>query len=79
MKILKITGILVMAMGGVDLLGNLVGFDLWGGFLGINLPEIIWKYSAYIEIIAGYFIFSVGSPSSSEDEHGAEEKETSSE
>jgi len=38
--------------------GSFTGFDLWGT-LGIQLPEIIWKYSAYIEIAIGYGVMSL--------------------
>lgn len=59
--------IILMAVGGmlcvfglVDLIGSFAEFDLWGGFIGIQLPEILWQYSAYLELIVGYFIFKAG-------------------
>ena len=51
---MKIFGIIFIAIGLVDLVGSYADFDLWGGFLGIQLPELLWKYSSYIEIAIGY-------------------------
>ena len=56
-----IGGILVL-FGLVDLIGSYAGFDLWG-VIGIQLPDVIWKYSSYIEIAAGYFLFKFGKSS----------------
>ena len=50
---LKVIGGLLVAFGAVDLVGSFAGFDLWGT-LGIELPDMIWRFSAYIEIAAGY-------------------------
>lgn len=58
---MKIIGILFVIFGLVDLVGSYAEFDLWGGFLGIQLPEIIWKFSAYIEIAIGAALFKFGS------------------
>lgn len=65
--ILKIIGVLLIGFGLVDLLGSFAQFDLWGT-LGIQLPDIIWKFSAYIEIALGYFLFSIGGAEESEGE-----------
>jgi len=54
---MKIVGILIILFGLVDLIGSFTGFDLWGT-IGIQLPEMIWKYSAYIEIAIGYGIMN---------------------
>lgn len=51
---MKIAGILIIAIGLIDLIGSYAGFDLWGGFLGVQLPELLWKFSSYIEIAIGY-------------------------
>ena len=59
---MKIAGIILIAIGAVDLIGSFVGFDLWGT-IGVPLPEIIWRFSAYIEIALGYFLFQQGSGS----------------
>ncbi len=53
----KVVGALLIVFGLVDLIGSFTGFDLWGEFIGVQLPEIIWKYSAYLEIALGYFLF----------------------
>lgn len=42
--------------GAIDFIGSFTGFDLWGS-IGIYLPDIIWQYSAYIEMLAGYLLF----------------------
>ncbi len=56
----------LMALGGflvvfglVDLIGSFAEFDLWGT-LGVQLPDVIWSISAWIEIALGVFLFRVG-------------------
>ena len=66
MKILKIIGVLLVVFGAVDLIGSFAGFDLWGT-IGVTLPEIIWRYSSYIEIGVGMLLFSLGSANSEEE------------
>jgi hypothetical protein len=58
---MKIAGIIIIAFGLVDLIGSYTDFDLWGGFIGVDLPEVLWKYSSYIEIALGYFLMNMGS------------------
>lgn len=58
---MKILGIIIIAFGLVDLIGSYTGFDLWGGFIGVDLPEVLWNYSSYIEMALGYFVMSIGS------------------
>ncbi len=65
MKALKIIGILLIVMGAVDLIGSYAGFDLWGT-LGITLPDLLWKYSSYIEIGLGLLLFNIGSANKEE-------------
>ncbi len=65
MKILKVIGILLVVFGAVDLIGSFTGFDLWGK-IGVTLPELLWKYSSYIEIGIGMLLFSVGSSNKEE-------------
>lgn len=62
---LKIVGVLLMAFGIVDLIGSFAEFDLWME-IGIELPDLIWRFSAYIEIALGYFLFKLGSGSKPE-------------
>ena len=52
---------LVILFGLVDLIGSYVDFDLWGGFMGVELPDIVWQFSSYAEIGIGYLIISLGS------------------
>lgn len=58
---MKIVGIIVIVIGLVDLIGSYMSFDLWGGFIGVELPDILWQYSSYIELLLGYFLFNQGS------------------
>ncbi len=59
MSILKIIGAAIFIFGLVDFGGNFMDFDLWSK-IGIQLPDIVWKYSAYIEMAIGGFLFSMG-------------------
>lgn len=47
---MKIAGVIIIAIGLIDFVGSYAGFDLWGGVLGIELPELLWTYASYIEI-----------------------------
>jgi len=58
---LKIIGIVLILIGIVDFGGTYAEFDLWGGFIGVQLPEFLWQYSAYIEIGLGYLLMNLGS------------------
>ena len=62
---MKILGLLLIVFGVVDLAGSYAEFDLWGGVIGIQLPEVIWKYSSFIEMGLGYFLFNLGKKSDS--------------
>lgn len=57
---LMILGGLIIAFGLVDLAGSYANFDLWGGIIGIQLPEMVWKYSSYGEIVVGVLLFKAG-------------------
>ena len=57
---MKILGILLILFGLVDLIGSYTGFDLWST-LGVSLPEIVWKFSSWIEIGAGWLLLKIGS------------------
>lgn len=70
MNVLKIIGVLLVLFGATDLIGSFAGFDLWGT-LGVALPDLLWKYSAYLEIGAGALLFNLGS--------GKDEAETEAE
>ena len=54
-----IGGILVL-FGITDFISSYAGTDLWGEIIGIQLPEIIWKFSAYAEMLIGYLLFKAG-------------------
>jgi uncharacterized membrane protein YphA (DoxX/SURF4 family) len=56
---MKVIGILLIVFGIVDFISSYKGFDLWRGFVGVNLPDFLWQISAYIEIGLGYFIVSL--------------------
>jgi len=68
---MKIAGIILIIIGLIDAVGSWVGFDFWGGFIGIELPEIIWQFTGYLEIGAGYFLYNL--------DQGAEEDDTETE
>ncbi len=55
-----IVGAILCLFGLADLVSSFMEIDLWGGVLGIQLPEIIWKFSAYIEMLVGYLLFQAG-------------------
>ncbi len=57
--VLMALGAILVVFGLVDLVGSYTDFDLWGK-IGIQLPEMIWKYSAYIEIALGAVLFKLG-------------------
>jgi len=63
---MKIFGIILIAFGLIDLVGSYADFDLWGGFLGINLPDFLWNISSYIEIGIGYLLMKFGTKTSEE-------------
>ncbi len=71
---MKVLGILLILFGVIDLLGAwFFGFDLWGDFIGIELPEIIWTYSGYIEVLVGWLFLRAGSDEPDADEPDADE------
>ena len=56
---MKIAGIIFIAVGLIDLGGSWLGFDLWYT-LGFNLPEIIWRFTSWIELGIGFFLYNIG-------------------
>ena len=69
---MKYIGAFLIMFGIVDFAGSWVGFDLWGGFLGIQLPDIVWQFSAYAELAIGYVLWQMGSKSDKlEDQAGS--------
>lgn len=67
MSLLKIFGGLLIAFGLVDMIGSFTGLDVWGEWIGLDLPEFIWSFTAYIEIGIGYFLIKLGSSDTEED------------
>jgi hypothetical protein len=61
MKIFKIIGGLLVAFGLVDMIGSFTGLDVWGEWFGVELPEVIWSFTAYIEMGIGYSLLKLGS------------------
>ena len=61
MNILKIIGGLFIAFGLVDMIGSFTGLDVWGEWIGLDFPEAIWSFTAYIEMGIGYFLLKIGS------------------
>jgi hypothetical protein len=59
--VLIIVGGVLILFGLVDLIGSFTGFDLWGEWIGVDLPEIIWRFSAWIEIGIGWVLIQIGS------------------
>ena len=66
MNIFKIIGGLLVAFGLVDMIGSFTGLDVWGEWIGVELPEAIWSFTAYIEMGIGYFLLKLGSNDSEE-------------
>ena len=60
---MKIIGGLLIAFGLADVVGSFAGVDVWGEWIGVQLPELIWPFTAYIEMGLGYFLFKLGSGS----------------
>ncbi len=58
---MKIIGGLLIAFGLVDVVGSFAGLDVWGEWIGVNLPDAMWSFTAYIEMGLGYFLFRLGS------------------
>ena len=59
-----IIGYLFVAFGAVDLFGSSLGLDVWGEWIGIQLPKILWKFSAFIEMGIGFFFIIMGTDES---------------
>ena len=63
---MKIIGGLLFAFGVADVVGSFAGVDVWGEWIGVQLPEAIWSFTAYIEMGLGYLLFRLGSGSAKE-------------
>jgi hypothetical protein len=58
---MKIIGGILIAFGLMDVIGSFIGIDVWGEWIGVDLPEFIWYISGYVETGVGYFIYNLGS------------------
>ncbi|HEB59769.1 MAG TPA: hypothetical protein ENJ01_11135 [Gammaproteobacteria bacterium] len=58
---MKILGVLLILFGLTDFIGSYAGLDVWTDWFGIQLPEVIWRFSAWIEIGLGYLLLKAGS------------------
>jgi len=59
---MKYLGYLLIAWGAADLGMSFMDMDLWG-MIGVTLPEMVWKYSAYIAMAAGFGVLQLGKKS----------------
>lgn len=62
-----VIGGLLILFGLIDLIGSFTGLDVWGEWIGIDLPDIIWRFSAWIEIGIGWLLIKFASGSAQED------------
>ena len=54
-------GFFFLIVGAIDIIGSYNDFDLWGDFLGFDLPLWLWMITGYIEISLGFICFSAAS------------------
>jgi len=73
---MKIVGIIIIVFGVADIGLSWVGVDVWGNYIGIQLPDLIWTVSGYIEIAIGYGLMKLGEKG--QDEGNGEEDESRS-
>ena len=64
---MMVVGGILVAFGLVDLIGSFTGFDVWAQ-MGVQLPEVLWNFSAYIELAGGFYLFKAGRPQELEEE-----------
>ncbi len=55
---MKILGVILILFGIADLIGRFMGVDVWEAYIGLELPSALSRFSAYIEIAIGYFLFT---------------------
>ncbi len=66
---MKILGGLLFLFGVADLVGSrFMDVDIWTDYIKVELPEMVWRYSAYIEMGLGLLVMRLGGKSSSDDE-----------
>ena len=64
---MKIAGYLFIGLGIVDVGLSWIGIDLYWE-IGINVPDWLYQWTAWIVMGIGYAIFSIGEPSKQEEE-----------
>ena len=64
---MKIIGIILIVIGLIDFGGSYMDFDLWSDFFHVELPDVVWRYTSYIELIIGFLLFQTGSKKSEEE------------
>jgi hypothetical protein len=73
---MKIVGIIVIVFGIADIGISYLGGDLWGEYIGVQLPDLIWSYSGFIEVAIGYGLMKLAGKG--QDEEGGKEDESGS-
>ncbi len=58
--VFKVLGCLLIGFGLVDWIGSYADLDVWMDWFGVQLPELLWSLSPYIEITLGYFLINTG-------------------
>ena len=58
---MRIIGILLIAFGIVDFIGSWSDYDVWQRWFHIVKPEVLGRFSGYIEMVLGYFLIRLGS------------------
>ena len=58
-----IIGWFFVLLGVVDLVGSYSGYDVWGDWIGVVLPEFIWRWTAWLELGLGWFLIKAGAGS----------------
>lgn len=53
---MKIIGILLVAFGLVDFIESWRDYDVWQRWFHITKPEVLGRFSGYIEMVLGYFL-----------------------
>jgi hypothetical protein len=57
---MKIIGILLIAFGLADFIGSWSNYDVWHQWFHIEKPEVLGRFSGYIEMALGYFLIRLG-------------------
>ena len=57
---MKLLGIALIVFGLIDLIGSWTGLDVWYDWLGVELNEFLYMFSAWAELGLGYFLFNLG-------------------